>query len=141
MTRVDFYLLSDADPAARARFACRLAHRAWREGMGVLVHTPDADAASALDELMWTFPEDAFLPHGIVGDPAAHQAPVAIGCGDDVDGVHDLLINLADDVPMYFGRFARLAEVVIQDAHARERSRARYRFYRDRGYPLQHHDL
>lgn len=141
LTRIDFYLLADADPGARARFACRLAHRAWRDGHSVLLHTPDAASAASLDELLWQYPDGAFIPHGIAGGDEIHGAPVGIGHGADVGEYHDVLINLDDEVPLFFGRFERLAEIIVQDADARSQGRARYRFYRDRGYPLHHHEI
>jgi DNA polymerase III subunit chi len=42
-------------------------------------------------------------------------------------------------VPTFFGRFERVAEIIVQDR--RDVGRDRYRFYRDRGYPLFHHEL
>ncbi|MEI4787721.1 hypothetical protein WA846_30085, partial [Pseudomonas aeruginosa] len=31
--RVDFYVIPSADPSARLQVACRLAEKAWRQGM------------------------------------------------------------------------------------------------------------
>ena len=50
-----------------------------------------------------------------------------------------MLINLGSDVPTFFGRFDRVAEIVLDPE--RDLGRERYRHYRDRGYPLQHHEL
>ena len=52
-----------------------------------------------------------------------------------------LLINLAPQVPETFGRYERLAEIVGASTETRERGRERYRFYRERGYTLQTHQL
>ena len=49
------------------------------------------------------------------------------------------MINLAAEVPEFFSRYQRVAEVVDGHAERRERSRDRYRFYRDRGYKLNTH--
>ena len=53
----------------------------------------------------------------------------------------DLLINLADEIPMFFSRFQRVVEVVSEDKQSRESGRNRFRFYRDRGYDLRTHQL
>ena len=53
----------------------------------------------------------------------------------------EVLINLADEVPDFFSRYARVAEIVDADAIRREKGRERFRFYRDRGYQLQTHQL
>jgi DNA polymerase-3 subunit chi len=52
-----------------------------------------------------------------------------------------VLINLAAEVPEFFSRYERVAEVVDADAVRREQSRERYRFYRDRGYKLNTHQV
>ncbi|MCZ6887380.1 MAG: DNA polymerase III subunit chi [Gammaproteobacteria bacterium] len=139
MTRVDFYLLSDVDPHARLRFACRLASKAVAQGNKVHLRTPDAAASLALDDLMWTYPEDRFLPHAQTGSKDEPQAPVSISHEEPPSAADQVLINLGSDMPNFFSRFERVAEVFI-DAE-RSTGRERYRAYRDRGYPLFHHEL
>ena len=139
MTRVDFYLLPDVDIDAKYRFACRLALRAIHAGRRVHVRTASAEAAEMLDELMWSYPEDRFLPHGVAGGPDAAAAPIRIGHAEPAPGPDQVLVNLADDVPAFFARFERVAEVITEPE--RTSGRARYRHYRERGYPLFHHDL
>jgi len=58
------------------------------------------------------------------------------------DPLHDgVLINLRAEQPPYFSRFERLIEIVSLDDEDRRLARERYRFYRERGYPLDSHDL
>ena len=144
MTRVDFYVLPDVDVDAKYRFACRLALRAIHGGQRVHVRTASAEAAGMLDELMWAYPEDRFVPHAIAGEqdgatPDAADAPIRIGHAEPAPGPDQVLVNLADDVPAFFARFERVAEVITEPERAA--GRARYRHYRERGYPLFHHDL
>lgn len=139
MTRVDFYTLPDVDPEARWRFACRLAHKAVASGHRVHVHVASVDALADLDALMWEYPDHRFLPHAISGEPTSQQAPVVIGHREPDGGADQLLINLAAEIPTFFGRFERVAEIIVQSA--REDGRDRYKYYRDRGYPLFHHAL
>lgn len=139
MTRVDFYLLPDVDLEARGRFACRLAHKAVASGQRVHVHVTDAAAGHDLDALMWEYPDHRFLPHGVSGEPTSENAPVVIGHQEPDNGAEQLLINLAGEIPAFFGRFERVAEIVVQNV--RQEGRDRYKYYRDRGYPLFHHTL
>jgi DNA polymerase-3 subunit chi len=44
-------------------------------------------------------------------------------------------------VPHFFSGFRRVLELVPAKEPARERARARYRFYRERGYKLRQHTL
>jgi DNA polymerase-3 subunit chi len=52
-----------------------------------------------------------------------------------------VLISLQEDVPPCFSRFERMVELVTSDEADRRRARERYRFYRDRGYPLEKHEV
>ena len=137
MTRVDFYLLQDLDPEALQRFACRLASKALSGGKRVHLHTEDAVQAQAMDELLWRYPEQRFLPHAQLSQRVA-TAPISIGSIDPED-CDEVLINLASVIPTFFGRFDRVAEIIL--GNQRDAGRARYKQYRDRGYPLFHHDI
>ncbi len=139
MTRVDFYELPDVDLEARSRFACRLAHKAVSSGQRVHVHVASAASATDLDALMWEYPDHRFLPHGVSGEAAARNAPVVIGHAEPEADADQLLINLAAEIPPFFGRFERVAEIVVDQL--RDDGRERWKFYRDRGYPLHHHKL
>ena len=52
-----------------------------------------------------------------------------------------VLINLQAEPPPFFSRFERLAEIVGIDEEDAVAARARYRFYRERGYELRTHNL
>lgn len=139
MTRVDFYILPQPDDDARWQFACRLVDKTWRLGNRLLVHTANSTIGQKLDELLWSYRPDSFLPHAIL--PASQLSPVHIGWGDNSGSHHDLLINLGDSIPGFFSRFERVAEIVCQQPEQLATSRERYRFYRERGYELQIHDM
>ena len=136
MTRIDFYILPDVDSESKFRFACRLAHRAIADGGQAYVRTASAEVAALLDDLMWSYPEDRFLPHTATDDG---EALVHIGHEEPPPGPDELLINLGDDIPAYFDRFQRVCEVV--PGPERAAGRTRYSQYRQRGYPLHHHEL
>ena len=138
MTRVDFYILQDVDVAAAHRFACRLAAKAVTTGNRVHIHTDGQSAAAELDEMLWHYPEHRFIPHDCEDAKLTQRSPLLLGWNQPVDP-DGVLINLASEIPTFFGRFDRVAEVVVEAT--RDLGRERYKFYRDRGYPLFHHEL
>lgn len=141
MTKVDFYLLN-ADGDSTERIACRLAEKAWRLGNRVYLLAPDKPVAHELDELLWTFSQGSFVPHAVyANDSDAAVHPVLIGHNEPPAALHDVLISLAPEVPAWFSRFMRIAELVGATEDARVRGRERFRFYRERGYPLETHNL
>jgi len=141
MTRVDFYLLGNGGDS-RELFACRLTEKAWRLGHRVYLFVPDAPAALELDELLWTFSQGSFVPHAVYRNPSDAEAnPVLIGHNEPPAECHDVLVSLAPEVPPWFSRFVRVAELVANDEAEKNRARERFRFYRERGYPLETHNL
>lgn len=134
MTRVDFYILSGEAPEQRLEVACRLIEKAFKQGHNIFVHCPDTTMAHTFDQQLWHFRDSAFIPHGPEGED------ICIGAQPDV-AQHDLMINLAPTIPNFFGRFHRVLEIVCQHPEWRDKGRENFRFYRDRGYPLSHHQI
>lgn len=139
MTRVGFYVVSAAGESQRLQVAARLADKAFAQGRRIFINASNEAQARELDELLWTFRPASFLPHGLLG--AEHSERVAIGWGQDPGEHNDLLINLQLDIPDFFSRFQRVAEVVTQDDASLAALRQSWKFYRDRGYELDKHDL
>ncbi|HET7676198.1 MAG TPA: DNA polymerase III subunit chi [Gammaproteobacteria bacterium] len=139
MTRVDFYVLADARPLGRERVACRLAEKGWQHGQPLYVHAESAAQTVAVDELLWTFRQQSFVPHAQF--PDNDSEPVLIGAAAEAPPGRALLINLASGVPLFFSRFERVMEIIDADPERRAQGRNRFRFYQDRGYPLQTHKL
>lgn len=136
MTSIDFYF----NAADRLQVACRLAAKALAERKRVLIYAPDAELATKLDRLMWTWPATGFLPHCASHDALASETPVLIG-GDDEAADIPILLNLSADCPPHFASFERLLEVVGGEEADREPARARFRMYKSRGYAIASHDL
>lgn len=143
MTRVDFYILSDGSGDGLHRFACRLVEKAWKRGMQCHINAASPEQADRLDDLLWTFRDVSFIPHGRTGGDSAGSERLAavIGSGEDPQGKPDVLINLSAEVPSFFSRFERVAELVDNDSERRTAGRQRFRYYRDRGYPLESHNI
>jgi len=137
MTRIDFY--SNAEP--KLQVACQLAAKAVQQSLRVLILAPEDNTARAIDKLMWTFPATGFLPHCMVHDRLAPETPVLIARDFEVLPHDQVLLNLASDAPVPFTCFQRLIELVASDDADKQAGRARFRFYRDRGYEIHHHDL
>lgn len=142
MTRVSFYILKSQDPQSRQQFACRLAEKARREGHQVFIYTENAEQSAAMDEALWAYRPESFVPHEIMSDASAVTAPVLISHDNTPPPrLMDVLINLNDEQPMFFSQFERLAEIIDNNEQIKQQGRQRYKFYQDRGYPLETHTL
>ena len=146
MTEVDFYVMDKAtDDDGLLRAACRLVHTVWKHEKRVYVLSTTDHEADRLDELLWTFTQDSFLPHERLQDSqGSNPAPVTcvlIGTTTQLEPVPDLLINLGAPVPEWFTQCARVMEFVAFDPQSKAEGRQRYRAYREQGVPLRTHEI
>lgn len=139
MTKVDFYILDSAQPLDALHYCCRLAEKALKKGLGIYIHCRSADQSTELDDLLWSFSAESFVPHTLKSAQAAGR--VVIGSDAVAPEAAELLINLAPEIPDFFSRFQRVGEIVCQEESWLLPSRNRYRFYKDRGYPLKTHKI
>ena len=141
MPRADFYLI------AKPRFlnaplllVCELARKANDANLSTLILARDAEQAEALDELLWAFDDDAYVPHQIAGtDEEDELAPVLIVAPDVTTPSRPLVINLRD--APYLDACERVLEVVPADPAAREPLRERWKQYKARGLELSKYDM
>jgi DNA polymerase-3 subunit chi len=141
VTRIDFYVLADDVRGDRLTLTCRIAERAHGQGNRVLIHCPEAGLARQLDRLLWTYREESFLPHGLVGETNADLTPVLISTDGEPAVEDQVLINLSAEVPEFFARFERLCEPLDRDPAILHAGRTRWKYYNDCGYDLKHHEV
>ena len=138
--RADFYLITTArfreEPL---RLVCELARKAHDANLSTLVLARDAEQAEQIDDLLWAFDDDAYIPHQFAGDDEDELAPVLIAAPDIDTPMRALVINLRDAaVP---GNVDRVLEVVSADDSARGPLRERWKQYQARGFDLKKHDM
>ena len=137
MTRVDFYRYADD----KLRFACRLAARAYDAAAKVVVWSPDRAMLESFDKALWTFQATKFVPHCHLDSPLAAETPVILAASGESLPHHEVLLNLGHEWPPFFASFDRVLEIVGTDEADKERARARYAFYKQRGYELKVNDI
>lgn len=137
MTSIDFYFNAED----RLQVACRLAAKAASQNTRMVIYAPQGDTASRLDRLLWTWQATGFVPHCGAHESIAAETPILIAAGEETPEGAGVLINLSVECPPHFERFDRLCELVGRDDEERKAGRARYRYYRERGYKITDHDL
>ena len=142
-TQVDFYILQDQSQRSIWQFCCRLAEKAWKLGNSVHIRTNGEDETRHLDELMWTYTDESFLPHARHDDTvnaSVIQSPIVLG-HDIPDAPCGLLINLAASSPEQIQQFPRIAEILNDDETVKQLGRERYSRYKKTGCTVQHHQI
>ncbi|MBB3191450.1 DNA polymerase III subunit chi [Halomonas cerina] len=143
MTRIDFYILPDTTLEARLDFACRLAETIARKGYRLHLHTESEAMARELDDRLWTFRPDAYLPHALLESEQAETVPVTLGweAPPAPDRAVQALLNLSPGIPEWFSRFERVAEIINQHQDVLVAKRECWQTYKKRGYPVKAHQL
>ena len=136
MTGVDFH----AGAADKLNYAARLVRKAVATGKRVTVTAGD-DELRAFDDTLWTFAALDFTPHVFADSPLAGRTPVVLAPDARSAAACEVLVNLGGEVPLGFERYERLIELVSTTEPDLEAGRNRYKYYRERGYPLSKHDI
>ena len=137
MTQVDFHINIDD----KILHACKVVRKALNAGKKVVCFSTNTRVLQQLDESLWSFSATDFLPHVFADTPEAKHTPILLTHdGQGIDH-HEVLLNLDLNWPPFFSRFERLIELVGLDETDKTEGRTRFKFYRDRGYPLNLHDL
>ena len=137
MTRIDFYFNVTNKP----QLVSELVASALRKHRQVTICESNADKASKVSEHLWQNKSENFLPNVLVDHALAADTPVVVHWQENQLLQDDILINLTANEPVFFGRFTQLVELVGEDEQDKVLARARYKFYRDRGYEIKNIDF
>ncbi|MGB5707034.1 MAG: DNA polymerase III subunit chi [Arenicellales bacterium] len=140
-SRVDFYILDSSDEMNWLCCACRIAGKAYQQGMNVYMQVESGDHAREVDRLLWTFHPTSFIPHEVLMQQRSPVAPVLIGTGPAPDRWDSMLITLTREVPSDTNRFDRVADLIINDEQHKLFGRERFRFYRNCGIEPNTHQI
>jgi DNA polymerase III subunit chi len=137
MTRIVFYFnVSD-----KRQLISDLVASALGKHRQVTIFEDDVDKANKLSQDLWKNRPESFLPNILIDHALAADTPVVVHWRDNQLLQDDMLINLTANEPIFFSRFTQLVELVSDDEQDKVSARARYKFYRDRGYEIKNIDF
>jgi DNA polymerase-3 subunit chi len=140
MTQVDFYFnASDLNQVTQRLIAKALKAKP----NATVVVAGDLISLKTFDAHLWAFDAASFVPHVFAGDALASKTTVLLATGNEElpHSHYGLMVNLGLTVPEHFARFERLIELVASDEASVLAGRERFKFYKQRGYPMSHLDL
>ncbi len=140
-TRADFYLLGTSEQQQTMLFACRLLEKAYQQKNSVYIYCQNRNVAHHIDELLWTFREDSFIPHNLIGEGPANPPTIQIGFDNPPKHQNDILLSLHEELPAFYGQFKRLVFLVSNDPDTKSRMRTIYSALNAQNLPLYTHDL
>lgn len=134
-TQVMFTLLPDNATNEKAHLlqACLQAAACYSNNQRVFIFTENQDDAHEIDEFLWAFDADSFIPHNLVGEGPQNGAPVEISWQAPTNR-RAVLINLASTVPNFASQFSTIIDFVPANETLKEQARARFRTCRQWGF-------
>ena len=138
-TRIDFYVLQNRSPNGHLKLTCRIVGKAYKLGHRVYMKTKNLDESLILDDFLWTFAQNSFIPHQLDNHSRNRASPVLIGEQPTPDDT-DIVVSLTNEPLSDFNTFSRIAEVVGFEDDDKTSARKRFRYYRELGVePTTHH--
>ena len=150
MAKVDFH----SQVGDKLTYTCRLVRKIFSlatedEPLKKVVIVGASADLDRLDQLLWSFSADDFLPHVFIEDETAPYAPILLakqfneGLFENLPH-HDVFIHLGReflvDIEQITSRFERVIELVSTEEPDVLAGRERYKRYRSMGIELVNYD-
>ena len=131
MTTIQFYHLTTT-PLERA--LPKLLEKAYGSGLRTLLVADSEDYVEHLNQLLWTYDADSFLPHGSVKDGNAEQQLILISTAIEPANGAKLLMLTNGATPEKPDDFERIIDIFDgNDTSAVEKARTRWKSYKNSG--------
>jgi DNA polymerase-3 subunit chi len=140
-SQIDFYVLQKQSPGGRFKLACRIVEKAYRLSHRVYLRTGNSDDSKLLDDLLWTFSQNSFIPHELSTANNSRESPVVIGTCLSSEDNTDVVISVADEPVSDFTAYPRIAEIVGYSDEEKASGRNRFRYYREQGVEPNTHQI
>jgi DNA polymerase-3 subunit chi len=142
-TQVMFYILpdkektdvSDSNTNTVLYQACLQASYFYRQNQRVFIYTQDQKSAEQVDEMLWAFDSDSFVPHNLSGEGPKQGAAVEIS-HQAPRGRRPVLINLSSTVPDFANQFQLIVDFVPTDETLKQLARQRFKTCRQWGFQV-----
>ncbi len=127
-------------PQQKLDLLCDRIARCYRNGMTVAVYAPDPEEAGQIDDALWTFRQDSFVPHvqwEQAGEPLIE--PVIIFTAEPGEPASDVLfIASAGGTAPWLGRFPHVYDFApIYDEELKKAARERFNWFKEAGYRMR----
>ena len=134
--RIEFYAIEKPRFLGKPlELVCVLAQKAFESNTPALILVESMAHAEALDELLWSWNDDAFIPHQVAGDEDDVDCPVLIVPPEADSPARPLTINLRSQAAA--DGAVRIIELIPDDEQEKQAARSRWSVYKRRGHEPQ----
>lgn len=134
MTEIRFYHL---ERQSLDQVLPALLSKAVEGGHKILVKTADEQEAERLNNHLWSFRPDSFLPHGTEKDGFKEDQPIFLSAQDDNPNGADVLILTQGTASDTLDQFSLCCEMLDgRDEQAVKEARERWKTYKEKGFAV-----
>lgn len=137
MTAVQFYHLMTT-PLEQA--LPQLMEKAVEANMRVIIRAADEIQLARLNDHLWSYKKNSFLPHGTEKDPLPEQQPIYLTTGDEAPNAANALVITDGRVNEQFDGIEKLLDVF--DGHNDDsviEARKRWKHYKESGHDISYY--
>lgn len=114
-----------------------LVSRAYAKGHKIVIRSGDEGTTQHLNDLLWTYNPDMFLPHGSAKDGRAAQQPIYLTSGADNPAGADVLMLMPGADPGGAGNFALCCQLINgADEHQTAAARTLWKAWKEEGHAI-----
>jgi len=118
-------------------YVCKLVEKGFKQKIQpIYIHTSNQQQAEQLDKLLWTFKQDSFIPHTIVGASDLDSTPVQIGWNGNQFHPAAAIVNLSEEIPISYLESKKIHEIIDNDEIKKNKARERWKNYKSEGCHL-----
>jgi len=144
MPEASFYILPSHSLSDRFLFACKLIEKAYRSGQFCYVYTDSLQQSQQLDNQLWTFRENSFIPHQVYDEnniAPYNEQTVLIGTQAAPKNWQKLIFNLSSKYPDDLTKTERVLEILDNNEELKQAGRQRFRQYKHNGFDISTHQI
>ena len=121
-------------------YICRLVEKGYKQGSKpIYIHFDSENEAKEFDSLLWTFRQESFIPHTILGHPEEEETPVIIGWDTNQIETAEALINVSQGIPRASTSTSKIHEIVGNDENKKNKAREKWKAYKANGSIIKAH--
>lgn len=114
-----------------------LLSKALEGGHRIVIKTANDQEAKRLNDHLWTYDANSFLPHGIAKDPHADKQPVCLTSADENPNKADVLILTGGATSENIGQFKLCCEMLDgRNPESVSAARQRWKAYQEAGHDI-----
>lgn len=140
---IDFYLLKHTHFDAGLPFVCQLVSQVYQHNCAIKIQCHHQSTQMKLDEMLWTFTADSFIPHEIYNEST--KARFWILVGSRLNSLENIVIQLnltlSNQPETQINNLERVLQIVPNDSNLIHTARQHYRFYRQQQFTINSHHI